>query len=626
MTTSRSDGTEPRLRLGYAGGRPTGESAQDTRSAIIRLAGYIAPYRWQVGGIGLLVIISTMTGLVGPALLGGAIDKYVVPADLTGLVRISLVILGIYLLGGLASIGQQYIMVQIGQRLVADIRAQLFGQLQILSMAYHDQHRVGDLMSRVSNDTEAINSVLSNGLIEFTTNILLLGGTMISMFILNWPLAIGTTIILPIMLFITGRITQHSRLAFRDVQRNLGTLNAFLEENITGIRVVQAFSRQNDVLSRFGEVNAANREAGVRAEIITAALGPMFITMSTVAIAATALLGGWLALRNVVTVGVIAAFVLYIRNFFRPMRSIAMLYNQMQSALAGAERIFEVLDAPLTVQDRPNAEPLEKIGGEVIFDRVTFQYEPDKPVLSDVSLAATPGQTIALVGPTGAGKTTMISLLSRFYDVAGGAIQIDGHDIRTIQQASLRRQLGIVLQDTFLFSGTVMENIRYGRLDATDGEVIEAARLANADRFISLLPQGYETPVSEQGHNLSQGQRQLIAIARAILADPRILILDEATSSVDTRTELALQEALLRLMHGRTAFVIAHRLSTIRKADQVLVIHNGRIVERGTHDALLAAPGFYRSLYLSQYRRGERLNSPRPAAEIPPTLLQTTLE
>jgi ATP-binding cassette subfamily B multidrug efflux pump len=618
MTTSRSDGTEPRLRLGHAGGRPTGESARDTRSAITRLAAYLAPYRWQVVGVGLLVIASTASGLVGPALLGGAIDQYVVPGDLPGLARISLVILALYLLGGVAAIGQQTIMVQIGQRLVADIRAQLFGQLQVLSMAYHDQHRVGDLMSRVSNDTESINSVLSNGLIDFTTNVLLLGGTMVSMFILNWPLATGIVVILPIMLFITGRITQRSRLAFRDVQRNLGALNAFLEENITGIRVVQAFSREEDVLSRFGAVNAANREAGVRAEIITAALGPMFITMSTFTIAATALLGGWLALRNVVTVGVIAAFVVYIRNFFRPMRSIAMLYNQMQSALAGAERIFEVLDAPPTVQDRPDAAPLEKIGGEVLFDRVTFQYEPGKPVLSAVSLEAAPGQTIALVGPTGAGKTTMISLLSRFYDVTDGTIRIDGLDIRTVKQASLRRQLGIVLQDTFLFSGTVMENIRYGRLDATEEEVRAAARLANADRFISLLPQGYETPVSEQGHNLSQGQRQLIAIARAILADPRILILDEATSSVDTRTEVALQEALLRLMHGRTAFVIAHRLSTIRNADQLLVIHHGRIVERGTHDELLAAPGFYRSLYLSQYRRRGRRTARRPETEIAP--------
>jgi ATP-binding cassette subfamily B protein len=302
-------------------------------------------------------------------------------------------------------------------------------------------------------------------------------------------------------------------------------------------------------------------------------------------------------------VGVIATFVIYIMNFFRPMRAIAMVYNQLQSALAGAERIFAVLDAKPSVQDGPQARPLSGIKGAVKLERVSFEYEPGKPVLTGISLEASPGQTIALVGPTGAGKTTIISLLSRFYDVIDGAIYIDQQDIRTVQQASIRRQLGIVLQDTFLFSGTVKENIRYGRLDATNAEVIAAARLANADRFIRLLPQGYQTQVSEQGHNFSQGQRQLLAIARAILADPRILILDEATSSVDTRTEMQIQEALLRLMKGRTAFVIAHRLSTIRNADQVLVVNDRRIIERGTHDQLLAQRGFYHNLYMSQYRR-----------------------
>jgi ATP-binding cassette subfamily B protein len=328
----------------------------------------------------------------------------------------------------------------------------------------------------------------------------------------------------------------------------------------------------------------------------------MFTTMSTVTIAATALLGGWLALRGLVTVGIIATFVVYIMNFFRPMRAIAMLYNSLQAALAGAERIFEVLDAKTAVADHPNAQPLANIKGAVTFEDVTFSYQPDKPVLQNVSLTADPGQMVALVGPTGAGKTTIINLLSRFYDVDSGTIAIDGQDIRTVQQASIREQLGIVLQDTFLFSGTVLENIRYGRLTATDDDVIAAAQLANADWFIRRLPQGYQTQVSERGHNFSQGQRQLLAIARAILANPRILILDEATSSVDTRTELQIQEAVLRLMAGRTAFVIAHRLSTIRQADQVLVIDNGRLIERGTHDSLLAQEGFYYNLYMSQFR------------------------
>jgi ATP-binding cassette subfamily B protein len=505
-------------------------------------------------------------------------------------------------------------MVGIGQRLVADVRTTLFNHIQSLSMAYHDRHRVGDLMSRVASDTEALNSALSNGLIEFTSNILMFGGIMIAMFFLNWPLAIGTLIILPLMLWITGEVTKRSRQSFRNVQRNLGALNSVMEENIAGIRVVQAFAREVDTVNKFMVANAASRDAGIKADVIIAALGPMFTTMSTITIAATALLGGWLALRGIVEVGVIATFVVYIMNFFRPMRAIAMLYNQLQSALAGAERIFEVLDEKPGVQDMagPDGEmhPLSDIRGAVKFDHVSFEYEAGKPVLIDVSLEAHPGETIALVGPTGAGKTTVISLLSRFYDVTAGVIMIDGRDIRTVTQASLRRQLGIVLQDTFLFSGTVMENIRYGRLGASDEEVIEAARLANADRFIRLLPNGYQTHVSEQGHNFSQGQRQLLAIARAVLADPRILILDEATSSVDTRTEIQIQEALLRLLEGRTAFVMAHRLSTIRKADQVLVVNDHRIIERGAHESLLAQRGFYYDLYMSQYRHVDALAAP----------------
>ncbi|MBK7917103.1 MAG: ABC transporter ATP-binding protein [Chloroflexi bacterium] len=602
---TKQDSNPPRVRLGYGGGmRLTGESARNTRQTVQRLLWYARPYTPQLLIVALFVIVSTASGLIGPILFGRAIDQFVMPKDLVGLGRLALIMLGVYVLGGLASIVQGILMVGVGQRLIADVRAELFNHLQWLSMAYHDQHKVGDLMSRVTNDTEAINSILSNGLIEFTSNILLLGGIMVAMFLLNWPLAIGTLILLPLMLTITSLVTRRSRVAFRQVQRNLGVMNAVMEENISGIRVVQAFARASDTQAQFAAANAANRQSGTKADIITAALGPMFTTMSTITIAATALLGGWLALRDVVTVGVIATFVVYIMNFFRPMRAIAMLYNSLQAALAGAERIFEVLDEETAVPDPPNAQPLA-IQGLVEFDDVTFSYQPGKPVLTHVSLTAHPGETVALVGPTGAGKTTIINLLSRFYDVDAGTIAIDGQDIRSVQQASIREQLGIVLQDTFLFSDTVMENIRYGRLQATDDEVIAAAKLANADWFIRRLPHGYQEPVSEQGHNFSQGQRQLLAIARAILADPRILILDEATSSVDTRTEMQIQEALLRLMEGRTAFVIAHRLSTIREADQVLVINDGRIIERGNHDSLLEQQGFYYNLYMSQFKHVE---------------------
>lgn len=606
--SNRGGGVGGRVALGHAGGmRLTGESARHTRSTIYRLIRYLGPYRVRISFVAGLVLFTTLLSLLGPVLLGRAIDNHVMPRDLPGLVEISLLMLGVYVLLGLGQVTQGVLMVGVGQRLVADIRAHLFSHLQRLSMAYHDRNKTGDLMSRNTNDTEAINGVISNGLIDFVGNVLGLGGIMIAMFLINWQLALGTVLILPLMLYITGEVTRRSRVAFRNVQRNLGTLNVVMEENIAGIRVVQAFAREADSVDEFITVNRENRRAGIRADIITAALGPMFTTMSTITIAATAFLGGWLALQGIVQVGVIATFVVYIMNFFRPMRAIAMLYNQLQSALAGAERIFEVLDAEPAVQDAPDAEPLADIEGHVVFDNVSFGYEPDKPVLQNVSLEARPGQTIALVGPTGAGKTTVINLLSRFYDVTSGTISIDGRDIRSVQQASLRAQLGIVLQDTFLFSGTVMDNIRYGRLDADDEAVIEAARLANADRFIRLLPKGYATVVSEQGHNFSQGQRQLLSVARAILADPRILILDEATSSVDTRTEQQIQEALLRLLEGRTAFVIAHRLSTIRNADQVLVVNDHQIIERGTHEELLAMRGFYYNLYMGQFRRRELL-------------------
>ncbi len=597
----------PRVRLGHGGGMNlTGEGASNLGKTLRRLFGYLKPYWRRLSIVAVLSLIGTLCNLAGPILIGRAIDTFIGSGDLDGLWGLVVVMALVYIGGGVSGVIQGQIMVGVGQHFVSELRSRLFNHFQTLSMDYHDHHSVGDLMSRVANDTDAINQAISNGLIDFTTNILLLGGIMIAMFALNWQLALGTATLLPIMLAITAWVTEYSRKAFRQVQTNLGNLNSVMEENIAGIRVVKAFAHEAATYDQFVAVNAQYKRAGTRADVITAALGPMFNTMNIIVIAAVALLGGWLALQGIVQVGVIATFVIYVRNFFQPMRAIAMLYNQLQSALAGAERIFVVLDAEPTVQDAPGALPLPPVQGAVEFDHVSFEYQPGEPVLIDVNLEAQPGQTIALVGPTGAGKTTIISLLSRFYDVTEGAIRIDGQDIRSVQQESIRQQLGIVLQDTFLFSGTIMENIRYGRLDATEDEVIAAATLANADRFINLLPQGYQTVVSEQGNNFSHGQRQLLAIARAVLANPRILILDEATSSVDTRTEVQIQEALLRLLEGRTAFVIAHRLSTIRNADLVLVVNDHRVIERGTHDELIAMHGFYYDLYMSQFRRSRR--------------------
>jgi ABC-type multidrug transport system fused ATPase/permease subunit len=421
-------------------------------------------------------------------------------------------------------------------------------------------------------------------------------------------LALASFTILPVMVLATTVFSRRARTAFRRTRQTIGEVSAELQENIAAVREVQAFAREDENVAEFDEVNAANRDANVEAQSILSAFSPTLDVLSTVALAIVAGYGGYLALTfdpPLVSVGVIVSFLLYVRRFYEPIRMIANLYAQLQAATAGAERIFELLDTQSDITDAVDAVSLPPVHGQVEFDHVTFSYDGEEPVLQDISLVAESGQTVALVGPTGVGKTTLVSLLTRFYDADGGAVRIDGYDVRRVSRESLRRQMGIVLQDTFLFSGTVMENIRYGRLEASDEEVIAAARLANADQFITRLPDGYQAQLGERGHNLSQGQRQLIAIARAVLADPRILILDEATSSVDTRTERLIQRALDELLKGRTSFVIAHRLSTIQNADQVLVLEGGRTVERGTHEELLAARGLYYELYNSQFRRRE---------------------
>jgi len=581
------------------------EKARDPRTVLRRLAAYLRPEMWLIAWVTALVVVTTGLELVGPYLVGVAIDRFIGRSDLAGLMGIVLLMVITYTLAWLTQFGQSYQMVGITQRVLRAMRRDLFERLQSLALRFFDQRPTGELMSRLTNDIDAINRVLSQSIIELVASLLTLVGIVIVMLALNIWLALGALVILPLMLGFTMRMGRGTRRGFRQVQANLGKLNAVMEENIGGIRVVQAFKRQRTVLAEFGHANLAARDASIRAQLVMTLLRPMLMVFSNLDIVVIAGLGGWLALRGLVSVGVIATFVLYARRFFEPLLTLADLYNAIQSALAGAERVFDILDQVPEVQDRPGAIDLTDIRGRVAFEGVYFGYVKGVPVLQEVSLVAEPGQVVALVGPTGAGKTTIVNLLSRFYDVDQGAIRLDGHDIREIGQDSLRHQLGIVLQDTFLFSDTVMENIRYGRLDASDEECIAAARLANADQFIQRLPEGYQTPLAERASTLSQGQRQLLSIARAILADPGILILDEATSSVDTRTEMQIQEALLKLMRGRTSFVIAHRLSTIRNADQVLVIDNGRIVERGTHDSLLAEKGFYHRLYMSQFARAE---------------------
>lgn len=578
------------------------EKAKNPRATLMRLGRYLLESKFQLALVVVLVILGTVLSIIGPYLLGVAIDSYITKGDLVGLTWIVLLMFGVYLGTWFAQSAQGVLMAPISQKALRTLRKNLFEHLQTLSLSFFDRRTHGELMSRLTNDIDAINQALTQNVTQLAGSILSLIGILIAMFALNVWLALGSLTVLPIMVLITIFIGRKSMAGFRSLQAQLGRLNGRVEEVLGGERVVQAFRKQRTVLDEFDKDNLAVRDAGIGAMSYAFVILPLVNGMSNLSIAVVAGLGGWMTVMGWITVGLVASFITYARNFVQPLRQLADLYNSIQTALAGAERVFEIMDEKAEITDKPGAISLDDIRGDVVFDHVDFSYVPGVPVLKDMSFHAEPGQVIAFVGPTGAGKTTMINVLGRFYDIQRGSIKIDGIDIRDLDRESLRRQLGTVLQDNFLFADTVMENIRYGKLDATNEECIEAAKLANADQFITRLPQGYKTLLTERGSNLSQGQRQLLAIARAVIADPRILILDEATSSVDTRTELRIQQALLKLMEGRTSFVIAHRLSTIRRADQVLVIKDGVIVERGSHESLLAQKGFYYNLYVSQFK------------------------
>lgn len=607
VTRAGRDGSPPVFPLpGRFGGGPLpiGEirRARDTQGTIRRIWEYLRRQRLALSVTALLVVGSTGTNLLGPYLLGQAIDHDILTYNPGGLARAALLMLAVYVLGSLFTYAQSYVMARASQRTVRDLRDDLFAKLQTLPLRTFDQRSHGDLMSRLTNDVENVNLVLSDSLTQLVSGVLSMIGVAAAMIILNPTLTLVSVATISVLTIVINRwVAPRARRGFREQQQALGKLNGLIEETVTGQRVVKAYNREPVVIAEFDAANRELRGAASRAQTFAGFVGPLMNVVNNLGLAIVAGVGGWMAVQGLATVGTIASFINYTRQFGRPLNDIANLYNTIQAAVAGAERVFEIIDEEPEL-DAPDTRPLAAIQGDVVFDAVSFSYEPGVPVLKEVSLHARPGQTIALVGPTGAGKTTMVNLLTHFYEIDRGSIRIDGQDIRAIKKEDLRRQLGIVLQDTYLFSGTVRENIQYGRLDATEDEVIAAAKLANADQFIHRLPRGYHTLLSERGGNLSQGQRQLLAIARAILADPKILILDEATSSIDTRTEKHIQEAMLRLMAGRTSFVIAHRLSTIREADLILVVNRGEIVERGTHEELLERHGFYAQLYASQFR------------------------
>jgi ATP-binding cassette subfamily B multidrug efflux pump len=578
------------------------EKAHNPRKAVVRLLRYLLPYKLLLALVFGLILVYTLLGLIGPYLMGVAIDRFIGGKDPAGLARVSLLMLVVYLFNNLFQAASNWIMAIVSQRSLQQMRHDLFQHLQKLSLSFFDQNPAGELMSRLTNDIDVINQAVAQNVTSLFASVLSLVGIVIAMFVLNHWLALATLLVVPIMLWFTDFVAKYTRRGFRRLQKSLGELNGVLEEAISGQKVVKAFRRGDTVIDAFRVRNQEVYEAGVYANTYALMLMPLTNVLGNFFVIVLAGLGGWLALQGLVSVGTIATFIAYGQNYIQPLRQLANMYNAIQAALAGAERVFEIMDTPTETADAPDALPLAAIRGDVRFDAVEFGYTPGTPIIKQMTLEAAAGQTIALVGPTGAGKTTIINLLSRFYEIQGGGITIDGKDIRCVRKADLRRQLGIVLQDTFLFSDTVLENIRYGRLTASDAECMAAAEMADADHFIRQLPEGYATRLAERASNLSQGQRQLLAIARAILANPAILILDEATSSVDTRTEARIQQSLLRLMQGRTSFVIAHRLSTIRDADKVVVIDKGSIVEQGTHDQLLAQRGFYHHLYVSQFK------------------------
>ena len=578
------------------------ERARDFRGTARRLMGYMRRYRGTLVGVVGLVVVSTGLEVAGPYLMGRAIDEYIVDNDLPGLFQIALLMAGVYVALALTTWLQSFVMARVSQNAVRDLRQDIFNRLQVLPLRFFDRRASGDLMSRVTNDVDNISSVLSESVTQLINSVLTLVGVSAMMFWMDWPLALISLLTFPLMTSLTAQVARRARRGFREQQEALGALNGMIEETIAAEQVVKAYGREQASVEAFEKFNNRLKYAGTHAQFFGTLMPPLTFFVNNMGLVIVAFAGGYMAIQGDVTIGVIAAFISYVRQFGRPLGQVANLYNSIQSALAGAERVFETIDEFPEAPDMPDAVALDQVRGDVIFDRVCFGYEKDVPVLKEVSLHAKPGDKIALVGPTGAGKTTIVNLLTRFYDIDSGTIYIDGHEIQQVKREALRQQLGIVLQDTFLLSDTVRENIRYGRLDALDEEVVDAAKLANADPFIHRLPQGYDTVLSERGGNLSQGQRQMLAIARAALADPSILILDEATSSVDTRTEMRIQQALLRLMEGRTSFIIAHRLSTIRNVDEILVIDDGQIIERGSHRTLLEAKGFYHNLYMSQFK------------------------
>ena len=567
---------------------------------LLRLFTFAAPYKVRILWLGLATVLVTAASLSEPLIIGYAIDAGLVAGSLTVIYAMVALYVGVNVLTWVLSYVQTFGMGWVGQHMILDLRNALFGHLQSLSLQFYSEQKAGWIISRLTNDIENFNTLLNDGVQNLVKNGLTLIGVFIAIFFVDWRLALATLSILPIMVAGTAVFRIKSWRAYRAAREAVAEVVAHLQENVSGLRVVQAFTRERTSAARFAERNRAYRRANTRATVLSAVYFPGVELLGSAGLAIVLLYGGYRVVAGEMTVGELVAFVGLLNMFFQPIQQLSQLYSDLQSTLASLEKVFAVLDTEPDKADRPNAKELDNLRGDVDFDRVSFAYGEDK-VLEDVSFRIEPGETLAIVGETGAGKSTVIKLLSRFYDPTSGTIRVDGEDLSTVRGSSLRRHMGVVLQDTFLFTGTIEENIRYGRPDATDEEIVAAAKTVGADDFIRRFPEGYETQVRERGGRLSAGERQLVAFARALLADPKLLVLDEATSSVDLATEARIEKALDKLLAGRTSIVIAHRLSTVRRADRILVMGEGRVLEEGTHDDLIARPSAYRRLHESQF-------------------------
>ncbi len=588
-----------------------GEKARDFKGTMRKLLAYLRQYWIALSVVTVLAIASTAAGIAGPKILGGATTRLFegVMAQLAGtggidfdaIGRIILTVLGLYLGSALFSYIQGWIMANISTNITYRFRKEISEKINRMPLKYFDGVTHGEVLSRITNDVDTVNQTLSQSLTQIITSVITVVGVIIMMLSINWLMTLASLLIIPLSLAVVGVVVGQSQKYFKQQQEYLGHVNGHVEEMYGGHIVMKAFNGEAKSIRTFNEYNTALYNAGWKSNFLSGLMMPLMMFIGNLGYVIVTILGGWLIIRNTIAIGDVQAFIQYVRTFTQPISQLANISNVLQQTAAAAERVFEFLAESEEITETANPVKLEKVIGHVEFKDVHFGYSPDKIIINDFCAEALPGKKVAIVGPTGAGKTTMVKLLMRFYDVNDGAILVDGHDIREFTRQDLRRMFAMVLQDTWLYNGSIMENIRYGRPGATDEEVIAAARMAHVDHFIHTLPEGYAMELNEEASNVSQGQKQLLTIARAILADPKILILDEATSSVDTRTEVLIQRAMDTLMQNRTSFIIAHRLSTIRDADLILVMRDGDIVEQGTHTELLARGGFYAELYNSQF-------------------------